>query len=98
MAKKTNILHFWVTAITTWFLTGLASNLNHRAWAWNLRESFGRDEQAGLRLSPSCLEAELSKRELLLLTKANSRATVHRSAYLDFIAVRRFNKKGGNCR
>lgn len=59
-----------------------------------LRESFGRDEQAGLRLSPSCLEAELSKRELLLLTKANSRATVHRSAYLDFIAVRRFNKKG----
>lgn len=59
-----------------------------------LRESFSRDEQTGLRLNSTCLESELSKRELLLLTKANSRATVHRSAYLDFIAVRRFNKKG----
>lgn len=59
-----------------------------------LRESFGRDEQGGLRLSPADLDKAISDGELLLITKANNRATVHRSAYLDFIAVRRFNKKG----
>ena len=32
--------------------------------------------------------------ELLVLTKANSRATVHRPAYLDYVGVKRFNSKG----
>jgi glutamate dehydrogenase len=32
--------------------------------------------------------------ELLILTKANSRATVHRPGYLDYIGVKRFDAKG----
>jgi glutamate dehydrogenase len=31
---------------------------------------------------------------LLVLTKANSRATVHRPSYLDYIGVKRFNQRG----
>ena len=33
-------------------------------------------------------------RELLILTKANSRATVHRPGYLDYVGVKRFNAAG----
>ena len=32
--------------------------------------------------------------QLLVLTKANSRATVHRSAYLDYIGIKQFNTDG----
>ena len=32
--------------------------------------------------------------ELLVLTKANSRATVHRPGYLDYVGVKRFDAKG----
>ena len=38
---------------------------------------------------------------VLVLTKANSRATVHRPAYLDYIGVKKFNDQGqaiGECR
>ena len=59
-----------------------------------LREALGRDDQTGLRLTGVHLERALGDRDMLLLTKANSRATVHRSGYLDHIAVRRFNKAG----
>ncbi len=33
-------------------------------------------------------------RELLILTKANSRATVHRPAFLDYVGIRRFDAAG----
>jgi glutamate dehydrogenase len=33
--------------------------------------------------------------KLLILTKANVRATVHRPSYMDYIGVKRFNAKGG---
>lgn len=33
-------------------------------------------------------------RDWLILTKANSRSTVHRSAYLDYVGVKIYNKKG----
>lgn len=41
-------------------------------------------------------EARVRAREpkLLVLTKANSRSTVHRSVYLDYIAVKRFDADG----
>jgi len=41
------------------------------------------------KLGPRALELARSP-ELLVITKANSRATVHRPAYLDYIGVRRF--------
>jgi glutamate dehydrogenase len=44
-------------------------------------------------MSPEAYQRALEKR-LLVITKANSRATVHRSAYLDYIGVKLFNDRG----
>jgi glutamate dehydrogenase len=44
-------------------------------------------------MSPEAYQRALEKR-LLVITKANSRATVHRSAYLDYIGVKVFNDRG----
>ena len=46
------------------------------------------------RASPSCprqLRALAREPRLLVLTKANARATVHRPGYLDYIGVKRFD-------
>ncbi|HVB27266.1 MAG TPA: NAD-glutamate dehydrogenase domain-containing protein, partial [Mycobacteriales bacterium] len=45
------------------------------------------------KLSPQ-VRAKAHDKALLILTKANSRATVHRPAYLDYIGVRRFDAAG----
>jgi glutamate dehydrogenase len=44
-------------------------------------------------LTPEAYQRALEKR-LLVITKANSRATVHRSAYLDYIGVKVFDGSG----
>ncbi|SCG74180.1 NAD-glutamate dehydrogenase [Micromonospora humi] len=44
-------------------------------------------------MTPEAHERVLEKR-LLIITKANSRATVHRSAYLDYIGFKIFNEAG----
>ncbi|MFI6072732.1 NAD-glutamate dehydrogenase [Actinoplanes sp. NPDC051343] len=44
-------------------------------------------------MSTEAYQRALEKR-LLVITKANSRATVHRSAYLDYIGVKLFNDHG----
>ncbi|MGX1614893.1 NAD-glutamate dehydrogenase [Micromonospora chalcea] len=44
-------------------------------------------------MTPEAHEKVLEKR-LLIITKANSRATVHRSAYLDYIGFKIFNEAG----
>jgi glutamate dehydrogenase len=38
--------------------------------------------------------AKARERELLILTKANSRATVHRSGYLDYVGIKVFDEMG----
>ncbi|MBW1603247.1 NAD-glutamate dehydrogenase [Streptomyces sp. JJ66] len=45
------------------------------------------------RLSPDA-RAKAQERTLLVLTKANSRATVHRSSYLDYVGVKKFDAEG----
>jgi len=45
------------------------------------------------RLSPQA-QAQARERRLLIITKANSRSTVHRSAYLDYIGVKQFDAAG----
>jgi glutamate dehydrogenase len=45
------------------------------------------------RLSPSA-RAKAREPRLLILTKANSRATVHRRSYLDYIGVKKFDAEG----
>ncbi|GGV13759.1 NAD-glutamate dehydrogenase [Kitasatospora herbaricolor] len=40
------------------------------------------------------VRAKAHEKKLLVLTKANSRATVHRPAYLDYVGVKRFDANG----
>jgi len=55
-------------------------------------------QRPGVRIEPSRLKGELRERaravELLIITKANSIATVHRAAYLDYIGVKTFDASG----
>ncbi len=48
---------------------------------------------AGSRL-PAAASAKAREKTLLVLTKANSRATVHRAAYLDYVGVKVFDDAG----
>jgi glutamate dehydrogenase len=43
---------------------------------------------------PPEVSAKARERKLLILTKANSRSTVHRSAYLDYVGVKQFDANG----
>ena len=40
------------------------------------------------------IRRQARSRDLLIITKANSRSTVHRSSYLDYIGVKRFDAEG----
>lgn len=59
-----------------------------------LRSGHGAADKAG----PSALRGEVRNRardrELLILTKANSMATVHRATYLDYVGVKTFGARG----
>lgn len=43
---------------------------------------------------PRDARAKAREHKLLVLTKANSRATVHRPSYLDYVGVKRFDEQG----
>ncbi|MCN9244740.1 NAD-glutamate dehydrogenase [Streptomyces sp. RY43-2] len=43
---------------------------------------------------PADARAKAREHKLLILTKANSRATVHRPSYLDYVGVKKFDKDG----
>ncbi|MER6693893.1 NAD-glutamate dehydrogenase [Streptomyces minutiscleroticus] len=43
---------------------------------------------------PDDARAKAREHRLLVLTKANSRATVHRPSYLDYVGVKKFDEKG----
>ncbi|MFJ8392854.1 NAD-glutamate dehydrogenase [Streptomyces sp. NPDC094144] len=43
---------------------------------------------------PADARAKAREHKLLILTKANSRATVHRPSYLDYVGVKRFDAEG----
>ncbi|QIG44208.1 NAD-glutamate dehydrogenase [Nocardioides anomalus] len=51
-----------------------------------MSESFGR--------LPDAVKAKAREKTLLVLAKANSRATVHRPAYLDYVGVKTFDANG----
>ncbi|MFF2813244.1 NAD-glutamate dehydrogenase [Streptomyces sp. NPDC058000] len=59
-----------------------------------------RESDAGHPVSPSFnrlpadARAKAREHKLLILTKANSRATVHRPSYLDYVGVKKFDKDG----
>jgi glutamate dehydrogenase len=43
---------------------------------------------------PAAVAAKARDKELLIITKANSRSTVHRPAYLDYIGIKTFDEQG----
>ncbi|MFF9570253.1 NAD-glutamate dehydrogenase [Streptomyces sp. NPDC014685] len=43
---------------------------------------------------PADVRAKARERKLLVLTKANSRSTVHRPSYLDYVGVKKFDEAG----
>ena len=59
-----------------------------------LREAQSQGVAASFSALPPEVRAYARRPELLVVTKATSRSTVHRPGYLDYIAVKRFNDKG----
>jgi glutamate dehydrogenase len=59
-----------------------------------LRQSGGKRSSHGFDKLPSGVRERALEPYLLNLTKANSRATIHRPAYLDYIGVKRFDEEG----
>jgi glutamate dehydrogenase len=59
-----------------------------------LRQSGGTKSSHGFDKFPPTVRERALEPYLLNLTKANSRATVHRPAYLDYIGVKRFDAEG----
>ena len=62
-----------------------------------LRESHAKDVAATFSALPPEVRAYARRPELLVVTKSNSRSTVHRPGYLDYIAVKRFDDAGKVC-
>jgi glutamate dehydrogenase len=51
-------------------------------------------ESAAFSKLPPEVRAKAREKHLLILTKANSRSTVHRPAYLDYIGIKTFDEQG----
>ncbi|MZR23960.1 NAD-glutamate dehydrogenase [Sneathiella chungangensis] len=65
-----------------------------------LRDPTRRIMTGSTEISPEVKDF-LRRRELIIVTKANVRSTVHRAVHLDYVGVKKFNKKGeviGECR
>jgi len=53
-----------------------------------------QDMSASFGKLPTMVKAKAREKTLLVLAKANSRATVHRPAYLDYVGVKTFDENG----
>ncbi len=53
-----------------------------------------RADPSAPRLLPDAVASRARDKHLLVLAKANSKATVHRSVYLDYIGVKKFDESG----
>ncbi len=59
-----------------------------------LRERTGEKASASFMQLPAELRSLARARTLLVITKSNSRSTVHRPGYLDYIGIKRFDASG----
>jgi glutamate dehydrogenase len=59
-----------------------------------LRDTDSKQVSQGFAKLPPHVRALARRPRLLVLTKANTRATVHRPAYLDYVGVKRFDSSG----
>jgi glutamate dehydrogenase len=62
-----------------------------------LRETDGERMSASFAALPPKVRERARVKELLVLTKANSRSTVHRPGALDYVGVKRFDERGEVC-
>ncbi|MGP3952701.1 NAD-glutamate dehydrogenase [Streptomyces sp. 7N604] len=58
------------------------------------KEADGHPVSPSFNRLPADARAKAREHKLLVLTKANSRATVHRPSYLDYIGVKKFDEQG----
>ncbi len=90
--------HFTFLGCREYDLTDEDGDVSLRAVAGSglgiLRESTGEDRSRRFEQLPKRVRALARQPFLLNLTKANSRATVHRPAYLDYVGVKRFDDTG----
>ncbi len=59
-----------------------------------LRERKGTTVSTSFATLPAEVRARARRPEILVLAKANTRATVHRPGYLDYVGVKRFDARG----
>jgi glutamate dehydrogenase len=62
-----------------------------------LREQPGDEIATSFSQLPAQVRAYARVKDLLVLTKSNSRSTVHRPGYLDYIGVKRYDDRGEVC-
>jgi glutamate dehydrogenase len=62
-----------------------------------LREEESKELAKSFSALPPEVRAYARRPELLIITKSMSRSTVHRPGYLDYVAVKRFDKRGEVC-
>ncbi|MGZ5230821.1 MAG: NAD-glutamate dehydrogenase, partial [Burkholderiales bacterium] len=62
-----------------------------------LRDSNDEKMSASFAALPPALRERARQRELLIVTKANARSTVHRPGYLDYVGIKRFDAQGEVC-
>ncbi len=62
-----------------------------------LREGENKEVATSFAALPAEVRAYARRPELLVVTKSNSRSTVHRPGYLDYIGVKRFDANGEVC-
>ncbi|MCG6951265.1 MAG: NAD-glutamate dehydrogenase [Betaproteobacteria bacterium] len=62
-----------------------------------LRAPKGTDISASFAALPPKVRERARARELLVITKSNSRSTVHRPGYLDYVGIKRFDASGAVC-
>jgi len=73
--------------------TGLGVLREHPHAGDSTHEGGGTGSASFARLPPRA-RARARERRVLVLTKANARSTVHRTAYLDYVGVKRFDADG----
>ncbi|MGW3247582.1 NAD-glutamate dehydrogenase [Streptomyces sp. NPDC001070] len=78
-----------LTAVPGTGLGILRSDPQHR-----VEESDGHAVSPSFNRLPADARKKAREHKLLILTKANSRATVHRPSYLDYIGVKKFDAEG----
>ncbi|MEX0959366.1 MAG: NAD-glutamate dehydrogenase domain-containing protein [Burkholderiales bacterium] len=59
-----------------------------------LRDRQGEATSTSFATLPAEMRERARKPELLIVTKSNTRATVHRAGYMDYIGVKRFDREG----